>query len=83
VQTFTVARDGSEVAVKIKDTSTRGYTFFLLARAHPQGRWPGETQAWLIQPGAPERAFRAPKEAFEELLHELAPAWRRVSRSGS
>jgi hypothetical protein len=73
LQMFTVARDGSEIAIKVKDGSKRGYSFFILSRAHPQGLHSYQVAAWLIQFGEVERSFREPKAALEELLHELAP----------
>jgi hypothetical protein len=73
VQDFSISRDGGEISVKIRDSSPRGYSFFIVAPRHPEGKHPGFEAAWLLELGAPETFFESPERAMEELIHRLAP----------
>lgn len=70
---FAVSRDELEILVKVKDTSARGYSSFILAQRHPEGRYSELQAAWLLQLGEQDAFFQSPKQAMEEFVHRFAP----------
>lgn len=73
VLTFTISRDLKEVAVKIKDPHEKlGYRYFLLARDHPEGKFPGVDAVWLREFGRDDARFDEPQKAVEELMLRVA-----------
>lgn len=73
VLNFTISRDLKEVAVKIKDPHEKlGYRYFLLARDHPEGKFPGVDAVWLREFGRDDARFDEPQKAVEELMLRVA-----------
>lgn len=70
---FAVSRDDLEVLVKVKDHSARGYSSFILAQRHPQGKYAELRAAWLLQLGEQDAFFQSPRQAMEEFVHRFAP----------
>jgi len=70
---FAVSRDEQEILVKVRDSSPRGFSSFILARNHPQGKYSEMHAAWLLQLGEQDAFFKSPKAAMEEFVHRFAP----------
>lgn len=70
---FTVAKDDSDATIKLKENSPRGYAYFVLSRAHPEGRFREMLAIWLREVGAEDMSFEEPAKGLEELISRLAP----------
>lgn len=70
---FSVAKDDSDATVKLKEQSPRGYAYFVLSRAHPEGRYRDLQACWLREIGREDMSFDDPSKAFQELISRLAP----------
>ncbi len=73
VQGFNFSRDGKEIAVKIQDArEKRGYRYFVLARQHPEGKFPGLEVIWVCETGREDMNFRDAKDAQTEIFQRIA-----------
>ena len=70
---FTVAKDDSEVIIKLREQSARGYAYFCVSRRHPEGRFPNMLAIWLREVGADDTSFEVPSKGLEDLISRLAP----------
>ena len=70
---FGVAKDDSEVTIKLREQSARGYAYFCLSRRHPEGRFSDLMAIWLRQVGSEDMSFEVPAKGLEELISRLAP----------
>jgi hypothetical protein len=70
---FAVSKDDREVIIKVKDESRRGYAYFCLSRAHPEGKYPEMQAVWLRELGTEDRSYSEPLKGFEELISRIAP----------
>ncbi|MEK6806748.1 MAG: FHA domain-containing protein [Pseudomonadota bacterium] len=73
VQHFTFSRDEQEVSVKVEDSSKRGYSYYVLSRRHPTGKYDDHGVVWLCELGAEELNYKKPKDAMADLVRRLAP----------
>jgi hypothetical protein len=70
---FVVSKDEREVNIKLKEESPRGYTYFILSRVHPDGKYPELQAVWLREVGREDMSFSEPARALEELFSRVAP----------
>lgn len=74
LQSFAVSRDEGEILAKLAAPGTAlGFHSLILARHHPDGKYPDLAGAWLMELGRPAAHFPSPKEAMEEFIRRLAP----------
>ncbi len=73
IQHFTFSRDEQEVSVKVEDSSSRGYSYYVLSRRHPTGKYDNLDAVWLCELGNEELSYKNPKEAMADLVRRLAP----------
>lgn len=70
---FAISKDEREVIVKLREASPRGYAYFCLSRAHPEGRYPDMQAVWLREVGREDCNYEQPMRGLEELISRLAP----------
>jgi hypothetical protein len=70
---FTISKDEREVVIKLKEDSRRGYAYFCLSRAHPEGKYPDMQAVWLREVGRGDDSFSDPVRGLEELVSRIAP----------
>jgi pSer/pThr/pTyr-binding forkhead associated (FHA) protein len=70
---FAISKDDREVTIKLKEDSRRGYAYFCLSRAHPEGKYPDVQAVWLREVGREDSNFSDPLRGLEELMSRLAP----------
>jgi hypothetical protein len=73
ILTFAVSKDEREITIKLREASRRGYAYFCLSRAHPEGKYPDMQAVWLREVGRDDCNFSEPLQGFEELVSRLAP----------
>ncbi len=73
IQHFTFSRDKQEVSVKVEDSSKRGYSYYVLSRRHPTGKYDNLDAVWLCELGNEELSYKQPKDAMADLVRRLAP----------
>lgn len=73
VLSFFVSKDEREVHIKLKENSPRGYAYFTLSRAHPEGKYPELQAVWLREVGRADESFAEPQKGLEELVSRVAP----------
>ncbi len=74
VQIFTIARDGSEVTVKLTDAGEkRGYRYLVLSRQHPdRDQYQKQDAVWIREFGRNDTSYREPREALRDLVQRIA-----------
>lgn len=74
IQSFAVSRDEGEILVKLAAPGTAlGFHSLIVARHHPDGKYPDLDGAWVMELGRPAAHFPSPREAMEEFIQRLAP----------
>ncbi len=73
VQHFTFSRDEQEISVKVEDSSKRGYSYYVLSRRHPTGKYDDLGVVWLCEFGGEDYTYKQPKDAMADLVRRLAP----------
>ena len=70
---FAISKDEREVIVKLREASPRGYAYFCLSRAHPEGKYPDLRAVWLREVGREDCNYGEPMRGLEELISRMAP----------
>ena len=73
VQHFTISRDEQEVSIKVEDSSKRGYSYYVLGRRHPTGKYDDPGVVWMCELGGEELSYKQAKEAMADLVRRIAP----------
>jgi hypothetical protein len=68
---YVISRDEMEISVKIKDSSERGVSYFVLSRRHPTDWTVPMDRVWLYDLVSKEVPYSDPVEAMKELATRI------------
>lgn len=69
---YVVSRDESEVTVKLKENSSRGFCNLTISRRHPLKETTAEGVVWFAETGDDARAYSNPKDLIEDFVRAIA-----------
>ena len=68
---FTINRDETEVSAKIRDSSKRGFSYFILSRRHLSDRSARADRVWLSNVAVDETPYVDAIDAMTELVQRI------------
>lgn len=72
VKFFTISPDKKEVTISLHQEGTIPAKYLLLARKHPEGKFPALDALWLIETGETDRHLSSANEVMTQVVRSLA-----------